>query len=178
MTNPPTSKIRAPLQRFYGVNDLHFVTFSCYHRRPYLASARAKNRLVEILDEIRTRHGFRLVGYVVMPEHIHLLITEPPNTNPSKVLQAFKQKFSRESNEQRSLLSPDRQASETGNSPFWQRRFYDFNVWSKGKMREKLNYMHANPVRRKLALHPRDWPWSSWSFHEKGEPGLIRIDPI
>jgi hypothetical protein len=51
-------------------------------------------------------------------------------------------------------------------------------VWSEKKLREKLNYMHRNPVDRKLALHPKDWPWSSWSFYEKGEVGLIRIDVL
>ena len=59
---------------------------------------------------------------------------------------------------------------------FWQRRFYDFNVWSAKKIREKLEYMHANPVVRKLVLHPEDWPWSSFCFYAKGETGLIRID--
>jgi len=43
-------------------------------------------------------------------------------------------------------------------------------------MKEKLNYMHANPVIRKLVKHPSGWPWSSWSFYEKGEAGLVRID--
>jgi len=61
---------------------------------------------------------------------------------------------------------------------FWQRRFYDFNVWSGGKLREKLNYMHRNPVQRKLVSHPRDWPWSSWSHYAKGEPGIIAIDTL
>jgi hypothetical protein len=61
---------------------------------------------------------------------------------------------------------------------FWQRRFYDFNVWSADKLREKLEYMHANPVKRKRVLHPRDWPWSSWSHYAKGEKGLIRIDSV
>jgi hypothetical protein len=59
---------------------------------------------------------------------------------------------------------------------FWQRRFYDFNVWSEKKLREKLQYMHANPVQRKLVQHPRDWPWSSWGFYCGGEAGLIGID--
>ena len=48
---------------------------------------------------------------------------------------------------------------------FWQERFYDFNVYRSGKVKEKLNYMHANPVIRGLAPHPKDWPWSSWSFY-------------
>ena len=61
---------------------------------------------------------------------------------------------------------------------FWQRRFYDFNVWSAKKLKEKLDYMHANPVKRKLVLHPKAWPWSSWSFYERGESGLIVIDLV
>ena len=63
-------------------------------------------------------------------------------------------------------------------SVFWQRRFYDFNVWSEKKLKEKLHYMHWNPVDRKLVQHPQDWPWSSWSFYAKGEQGLIRIDEL
>jgi putative transposase len=51
--------------------------------------------------------------------------------------------------------------------PFWQRRFYDFNVYSRKKLREKLEYMHANPVVRKLVTHPREWPWSSWSITQR-----------
>ena len=59
-----------------------------------------------------------------------------------------------------------------------QARFYDFNVWSQTKFVEKLHYMHMNPFKRKLVRHPRDWPWSSFSFYSKKEPGLIRIDPV
>jgi putative transposase len=61
---------------------------------------------------------------------------------------------------------------------FWQKRFYDFNVWSSEKKKEKLNYIHANPVQRKLVAHPEEWPWSSWSFYASGDCGLLRIDPI
>jgi putative transposase len=59
---------------------------------------------------------------------------------------------------------------------FWQARFYDFNVYKSGKVKEKLNYMHANPVLRGLVEHPKDWPWSSWGFWVKGEVGLVGID--
>ena len=67
---------------------------------------------------------------------------------------------------------------ETGGSPraFWQARFYDFNVYTSGKRKEKLNYMHANPVVRGLVEHPKDWRWSSWGFYWGGETGMVRID--
>jgi len=173
---------RNPLVRLYGRNDLHFVTFSCHRRRPSLGTARARNRFLKILDEIRERHAFELVGYVVMPEHVHLLVGEPLRGNPSKVMQVLKQRVSQSLHKRR-----DGAAEQMGHSlgekgersgAFWQRRFYDFNVWSEKKLNEKLNYMHRNPVDRKLVSHPKDWPWSSWSFYEKGEVGLIRIDVL
>jgi len=61
---------------------------------------------------------------------------------------------------------------------FWQPRFYDFNVYSHKKKNEKLEYMHANPVVRGVVEHPKDWPWSSFSFYAKEEAGLAEIDYI
>ena len=167
--------MRNPLRRYYGRGDLHFVTFSCYRRRPLLGTPRARDRFVAILNEVRLRFGFRLIGYVVMPEHVHLLISEPKTANPSKVLQVLKQKVSSASRQ------PTKSSSELGGSEahelhFWQRRFYDFNVWSSDKVREKLEYMHANPAKRELVEHPKDWPWGSWSHYENGDEGLIAID--
>jgi putative transposase len=170
------------LRRRYGLRHLHFITCSCYRRLPLFASTRAKNLFVKILGGVRDRYGFSLVGYVVMPEHIHLLISEPARGTPSTVIQVLKQRVSRRL--RRKKRGPTGQLNlifASGGDPlprFWQRRFYDFNVWSRGKWKEKVNYMHANPVTRKLVKHPKDWPWSSWSFYEKGEEGLIRMDLV
>ena len=87
--------MRTPLRRFYGRGDLHFITFSCYRRRANLGTRRARDRFLRILDELRSRYGFRLFGYVVMPEHVHLLISEPERGTPSSVLQVLKQRVSR-----------------------------------------------------------------------------------
>jgi hypothetical protein len=70
------------LQRYYGRKELHFITFSCYQRRPLLNGVRAKTVFVKILEEVRTRYQFSLVGYVLMPEHVHLLIGEPVRVTP------------------------------------------------------------------------------------------------
>ena len=67
---------------------------------------------------------------------------------------------------------------ETAVSRFWQRRFYDFNVWSLKKRVEKLHYMHMNPLKRGLVTHPKDWPWSSLLFYSKRGPVLVRVDPV
>jgi len=121
------------LRRRYGLQHLHFITCSCYRRLPLLSSARAKNAFVKILGEVRDRYQFKLAGYVVMPEHIHLLISEPPNATPSKVMQVLKQRVSRHLRSKRrkraslrQLRLPFRQAHDF--LPyFWQPRFYDFN---------------------------------------------------
>ena len=171
------------LKRYYGHGDLHFLTFSCYRRLPLLGTMQARNLFVQALGKIRERYKFLLVGYVVMPNHVHLLINESSKATPSVVLKVLKQRISRDLRRRR-RYAPAGQlrfpfAKGDRSLPrFWQARFYDFNVWSKKKVREKLDYMHANPVTRKLVDHPKDWPWSSWSFYAKGEAGLVSIDPV
>jgi putative transposase len=157
------------LKRYYGRGHLHFLTFSCYRRLPLLNTARARNLFVDALEKIRERHRFLVVGYVVMPDHVHLLIGEPSKSTPSMVLQALKQRVSRD------LRKTERDCDL---QRFWQARFYDFNVHSAKKRREKLDYMHANPVKRGLVQNPAAWVWSSWSFHATGKTGLVRIDPV
>ncbi len=169
------------LKRYYGNQDLHFLTYTCYRRLPLLASARARNVFIKILGEVRDRYGFLLVGYVVMPNHVHLLISEPAKGTPSTVMQVLKQRVSRRLRA-RKKRAPETQLpfafveGELVPRQFWQRRFHDFNVWSHKKKIEKLEYMHMNPVKNKLVGHPKDWPWSSWSYYAKGVEGLVRID--
>ena len=170
------------LIRHYGCGHLHFITFTCYRRLPLLRSGRARNAFVNVLSEVRDRYGFSLVGYVVMPEHIHLLISEPVQGTPSTVIQVLKQRVSRRL--RRKKRKPTGQLNMTFASGddslprFWQRRFYDFNVWSLKKKIEKLQYMHMNPLKRGLVAHPKDWPWSSFSFYSKLQPSFIKIDPV
>jgi putative transposase len=171
------------LKRYYGRGDLHFLTFSCYRRLPLLNTKRARNLFVHALGKIRERYQFALVGYVVMPEHVHLLIGEPAKGTPSVVLKVLKQRVSRDLRRRKRRVPAGQMrlalTGGDGNVPrFWQPRFYDFNVWSAKKIREKLEYMHRNPVTRKLVEHPKDWPWSSWSFYAKGEAGLVPIDVV
>lgn len=168
-------------RRYTGRGDLHFITFSCYQRRPLLGTVRARKLFVRILGEVRARHEFLLVGYVVMPEHVHLLISEPKRLTPSRVLQILKQRVSRKMRGKR-RKTPTQQLrfkfpeAEGELRRFWQRRFYDFNVYSRAKIREKLEYMHANPVKRNLVKHSKDWPWSSFSFYTSGEAVLTAIN--
>lgn len=104
----------------------------------------------EILEEIRARWQFRVAGYVVMPEHVHLLASEPEKGTLAMAMQMLKQTVSRKLGAK--------------GEPFWMSRYYDFNVYSEAKVREKLEYMHFNPVKRGLVYEGIDWPWSSARF--------------
>ena len=107
-----------------------------------------------------------------MPNHVHLLLGEPKKGTLSTVLQMLKQRVSRKmrAGKHRAPKGQLRMAFPgfVEDLPkFWQARFYDFNVYSHYKKKEKLNYMHANPVIRRLVQHPKHWPWSSFLFYAK-----------
>jgi putative transposase len=126
------------------------------------------------------RYRFGIVGYVVMPEHVHTLISEPQIGDPSTVVQAVKLGFVRRvmSGQQNPHVSQRTRDMGHPSSPnhIWQSRFYDFNVWSQRKEVEKLKYMHRNPVVRGLVEKPEDWLWSSYRSYAYGEDGLVRIN--
>ncbi|MGC2108031.1 MAG: transposase [Candidatus Korobacteraceae bacterium] len=150
------------LKRYHEGRNLHFITFSCYHRQPLLASARAKNLFEVALEKSRVHYDFFVTGYVVMPEHVHLLISEPEDGTLASAVQAIKQSLSR------------RMMTTSGH--FWQARYYDFNVYTAQKRVEKLRYIHRNPVRRGLVRRPEDWQGSSFRHYATGEFGLVEIE--
>jgi putative transposase len=168
------------LKRYYGDGDLHFITGSCYHREPLLGSKRRRDLFLKVLERVRRRYRFVVLGYVVMPEHFHLLISDPEVGNPSVVIQSlklgvvrrlfFSSGNKRAKSETRSLFE------DSGPARLWQHRFYDFNVWSEKKRIEKLRYMHRNPVKRGLVDAPDQWPWSSFRSYAYQEPGAVRIN--
>jgi putative transposase len=150
------------LKRYQQTGNLHFITFSCHHRLPYLASPETKNIVQQLLERTRRSHGFLLTAYVLMPEHIHLLMSEPERETLATSLRVLKGESSK-------LLKGAR-------DHFWQPRYFDFNVFSDTKHIEKVRYIHRNPVTRGLVPKPEDYPWSSFKHYATGEPGPIEIE--
>lgn len=152
------------LKRYQQARCLHFVTFSCYQRAPLLGTPAARDAFEHTLERTRVWYGFYICGYVVMPEHVHLLVSEPERTPLCTAIQMLKQ------NVARTLPRP------VANGPFWQTRYYDFNIWSEEKRIEKLRYMHRNPVKRGLVERPGDWSWSSFRHYVSGYDGAVEIE--
>jgi putative transposase len=148
------------LHRYQQTGQFHFLTFSCYRRQPNLGTPSARTLFESSLEATRGRYNFHVLGYVVMPEHVHLLLSEPANGPLSKAIQALKQSVSRQ-------LKTD--------EPFWQTRYYDFNVRAERKRIEKLRYIHRNPVTRGLVASPEEWMWSSFRQYALGIDGIVTV---
>lgn len=150
------------LNRFHESGQTHFITFSCYHRRPLFLSDTSKQTFETALE--RVRHSFQLCvyGYVIMPEHVHLLLSEPDNGTLADALKSLKQGVSR------------RLVGEAEH--FWQKRYYDFNIWNHRQFVEKLRYIHRNPVKRGLCERPEDWKWSSFLHYATGQEERVEIE--
>ena len=164
-------------ERFHGAGDLHFLTFSCYHRQPLFSTPARRDLFLESLERVRRHYRFVVLGYVVMPEHVHLLVSEPQRDSLSTAVQALKLSFVRR--HERSVVPRSRKNGETCGIPshhFWQARFYDFNVWTEKKRIEKLRYIHRNPVKRGLVASPEQWPWSSYRWYLSEEKGPVKIN--
>src|SRR5581483_10426992 len=140
-------------------------TCSCYHRLPLLAAPERRDLFLTILEEVRQAYRFEVIGYVVMPEHFHLLMSEPEVGDPSTAMKVLKMRFARR------VHKTDQRSSPL----LWQKRFYDFNVCTKSKRIEKLRYIHRNPVTRGLVGQPDQWTWSSFRSYLYGEPGRVHL---
>jgi putative transposase len=151
------------LKRFQETGQAHYLTSSCYKRRPNPRRGEACAAFVTALERVRRAYGLCIYGYVVMPEHVHLLLNEPERNTLAQAIKSLKQGVAR----RLALRAED---------SFWQARYYDFNVWSERKFVEKLRYIHRNPVKRGLVERPEDWEWSSFRHYATGEVGVVEIE--
>ncbi len=150
------------LRRFQRAEALHFITFSCFRRLPLLEAPEPKDLFEVVLEHTRARHQARVYAYVLMPEHVHLLINEPPSILVAQFLKALKQITSRK-------LRGDR-------PQFWQDRYFDANIHGESARAEVIRYIHRNPVKRGLVASPEQYPWSSFNHYATGLRGAIEIE--
>ena len=152
------------LLRFHQSGQSHFVTFSCHHRQPNFISPKICALFVQCLEDMRRRFAMCVYGYVVMPEHVHLLLNEPEHATLAEAIHYLK------------LSSAKRVPNRTQSGSFWQKRYYDRNVRDAREFQVKLRYLHRNPVKRGLVEQAEDWPWSSFRHYALREIGIAEIE--
>ena len=162
----PTDKLDCPhalgTDTFSPEGQSHFVTFCCYHRRRLFTTDESRRIFESALERVRRSYRLYVYGYIVMPEHVHLLLSEPQQDTLADALKSLKQGVSR-----RLIGDADH---------FWQKRYYDFNIRNYSQFVEKLRYIHRNPVKLGLCERPEDWEWSSFRHYVTGCEGRIEIE--
>src|SRR5438552_9212453 len=150
------------LMRCHHSGQSHFVTFCCYHRRRLFTTDGSRRIFESALERVRRSYRLYVYGYIVMPEHVHLLLSEPQRDTLADALKSLKQGVSR-----RLIGDADH---------FWQKRYYDFNIRNYPQFVEKLRYIHRNPVKAGLCERPEHWAWSSFRHYATACEGRVEIE--
>jgi putative transposase len=189
------------LRRFHQSGESHFVTFSCYGRRLKFVNAAVYDLFPLCLEHMRCKFQMRIYGYVVMPEHVHLLLSEPERGTLADAMHYLKLSFSKRVRSLRICTPGSTGVSAPGSAgvcalgstgvcapgspllwanlgphPFWQKRYHDRNVRDAHEFTVKLRYLHRNPVKRGLVKDPGDWKWSSFRHYALRENGVVEIE--
>jgi putative transposase len=170
------------LRHFDHLGTARFVTFSCYHRFRLLTSSDLIETFIAEIEEIRHKYCLKLYGYVVMPEHVHLVLWPPDSVKLGRVIGQLKSLSARRMlpllRTQRGgsldRLRVDRDGEHR--LAFWQARCYDHNCRTSETVKEKIEYCHKNPMVRGLVAEPGDWPWSSYKWYAGCEDVPLSMD--
>lgn len=165
-------------------NLVHYVTAVTYGRTPIFRNADCCSLFAEALSETRLKNPFKLIGYVLMPDHFHL-VANPVELNITTVVGKLKGrsaskilKFLR-SNEQFAILKKlqlSRPLRSGQTHAVWLQDFSSIDIWSHKFIRQKLDYIHMNPVRAGLCDHPAKWRWSSYHAYLPHGSGDVPIE--
>ncbi|MFQ5461951.1 MAG: transposase [Phycisphaerae bacterium] len=180
------------LRRYDQPGDSHFWTISCRRRLTFFHDDGVKRTVTDGLRVLQQRFGICLIGYVIMPEHVHAIVYPHARGNDdpipvSNMLHAFKKHVGFHGKQrlrdvwrtQGRLWSEPLNAWANGDKQgqtIWTVRGYDFNVRTYKRLLEKLDYCHKNPLTRGLVDRAEDWPWSSYRYYEFADKSVLAMD--
>ena len=173
---------RRTCQRYDTPYQAHELTFSCYHRHPFLTGGRVRGFLRDAIIRAISKHDFELWAYVFMPEHVHLIIwPRREDYSVSRILQSIKQPVARREFDHLRREDPAALASFATGQRHTRHRFwldgggYDRNVTAPATLMRMVKYIHDNPVRRELVESPEEWVWSSARAWMEGGAGPVPL---
>jgi putative transposase len=162
------------------------LTFSCYKRLPLLGRDRARRWFVQSLADLRREWPIDLLAWVVMPEHVHLVVApRQGGVDIGRFQGAIKERTARLAVSWLQAHAPEwfpRITVREGcrvRRRFWQPGGgYDRNIDRIAMLEHSINYIHMNPVKRGLVASPQDWVWSSARWYAGTRPALIEMDSL
>lgn len=154
-------------------NVFHYLTFVAFRRVPIFQSENICQFLIDALKETKEKYPFKLIGYVIMPDHIHLIVNplgcdidivgkELKGISANKVIKWLKENEYFSSLEKLKLTN---EKKRNHSFSVWQKKVKSVDLWSHKFILQKLNYVHLNPVRAELCDHPAKWKWSSYNAY-------------
>ena len=170
------------LRHYDGDGRAHFVTFGTFKKFPLITNNENRKTIIDAIISMREKYGFRLLGYVLMPEHIHLVIVPADGTKLGRIIGEIKResavkildKFKRLNSPILSKLEVTRNGIKK--HAFWQRRCYDHNCRTPESVWKAIDYCHNNPMKRGLVNKPSSWIWSSYRFYHGKNGVVLKID--
>ncbi len=160
------------LRHYDNLGTARFVTFSCYRKRPFFKDDFVFMMFLQNLKNAKEKYEFNLYGYVVMPDHVHLVLHPQQPIKLGYVIREIKSKTARQ------YFKENPNSNNSGKNVFWQLRCYDHNCRSLKSVLEKINYCHNNPVVRGLVKKPGDWRYSSYNWTNGIKDVPIEMDKI
>jgi putative transposase len=180
------------IKHFDEPGDAHELTFTCYQRLPLLTNDAWRRLLCRSIDAAATRHQFSVAAFVIMPEHVHLLVLPcQADCRIAALLYGIKRPYSYRVKaileEQHSPLLEKLTVYERRKNKrtfrYWQKGpGYDRNLNTLEAVLSAIDYLHLNPVRRGLCERASDWKWSSARWYacggQEADPDLPRVDGV
>jgi putative transposase len=168
------------LKHYDGQGHARFVTFCTHRKIPLLTNDLLRRTVIDAIREVQASTGFALLAYVIMPEHVHLVLVPSDDEKLGAIIGEIKRQSSKRIHQQlideQSQLLPRFSVRRNGVSrfAFWQRRCYDHNCRTPESVWRKVRYCHDNPVKRGLVRDPGRWLWSSYAWYADDIDSLDR----
>ena len=176
---------RKQCKRINEPGNAHCLTFTCFRNRQWLVSDRSCQWMADAINRTGAKHQLDIWAYVIMPEHVHLLfLPRESDYSIGRILTTMKQSVSnrvlqtvRKTHPEFLENMADVQPNGNVSYRFWQRGGgYDRNLYERKSILAEVDYIHANPVRRKLCDRPTDWYWSSAGDHAEVRTGPVTLN--
>jgi putative transposase len=151
----------------YGKGHLHLITCTCYQKLPKLAEEKHRNVFVRLMEELRVKFRFAIVGYVVMPDHFRLLMREPEIDTAANAVEMLQARYRRRYN-----------SSARSDEQVWETRSSDTHIVGSDAVAATLASMHAEPVKAGLVVSSEEWEWSSARAYAGLPEGVVTVEQV